>query len=168
MTQRLTQFQYDTFDATRTHIHENGLATMPTSGVFPLACQVVALHGGLDYDLVAYVATCRGAPPKIPSPKTTNPNRIFLKGGRAGKIPIRDIGGIMTYTVAGWLLFGILSPEGLASDFMLGSMPFPGININEQIPGSYFDYSIINQNRTQTLVAVPNEPPLLRAISGKG
>ena len=168
MSQKLYNSQYDTFSATRTHSHSNGLSMMPTAGPFPQPAQVVALHGGLDFDIIVYIASRRGEPPVVPSPVTRNPNRIFLAGGRAGDFPITDIGGVTNYTIGGWLLFGIISPEGLASNFMLGNLPFPGVDPNEYIPNYYFSYALINQTLTQTLVPVPPKPPLLSGISLRG
>ncbi len=168
MTQALQGAQYDTFVAVRSHFHSNGLAMMPTAGIFPQAAQVVALHGGMDYDIIGYFATKRGEPPQIPSPIVTNKNRVFLGGSRVGEIPIMDVSGYENYAVSGYLLFGILAPEGLASSFMLGNVPFPGVDTNEQIPAAYFIEGIINQRMTQTLTTVPTLPPLITGIIEKG
>lgn len=168
MPQKLKFPEYDSFTATRTHIHDNGLSMMPTAGPFPQPSNVVALHGGMDFDAIAYVAVRRGECPVIPSPITTNKNRVFLKGGRVGYFPIPDVAGVMTYYVSGWMLFGILSPEGLASTFYLGSLPFQGVDKNEFIPGSYFNYQLVNQNQTQTLVQVPNLDPILQTMISQG
>jgi hypothetical protein len=168
MTQKLLNPQYDTFSATRMHIHTNGLAAMPVAGAFPSPSVTVALHGGLDYDAIAYTAVRRGAPPVVPSPKTTNPNRVFLSGGRVADFPITDFSGTTMYVVTGWLLFQILSPEGLESNFYIGNLPFPGVDKNEYIPGVNFQYQLVNQNQTQTLVPVPQIPAILQNMIQKG
>jgi hypothetical protein len=169
MTQMLVgNSQYSGFSASRTHFHSNGLSIMPTAGVFPQPAQVVALHGGLDFEVVVGVASRAGEPPQMLSPKTTNPNRIFLQGGRWGEFPMVELNGIETYTIGVWFLFGFLSPEGLNSAFYLGSLPFPGLDQNEYIPGQYFNYQLINQGPTQTLVPVPNTPTLLSGIIKSG
>ena len=166
MTQILQGSQYSGFQAVRTHVHMNGLAMMPTAGPFPYPAQVVALHGGLDFDVIAYSASRDGEPPVIPSPIVINPNRIFLAGQRTGTFPIKGFGGVTTYIVTGWMIFGIRSPEGLNSTFMLGNLPFPGLDMNEAVPGAYFSISLINQNLTQTLCPVPaRSPPLLNIIA---
>ncbi len=168
MTQQLQQAQYEGFFATRTHHHSNGLAIMPTAGPFPQPATVVALHGGLDYDIVVCQASRSGDVPQMPTPKITNPNRVFLSGGRWGQWPVQDMVGVKVYTVGVWYLFGILSPEGLTSNFYLGSLPFPGIDQNEFVPGSYFNYQLINQTLTQVLTPVPNKPNFLIGIAGAG
>ncbi len=175
MPQNLKNAQYDVYTAVRQHLHKNGLATMPVAGIFPQRAQVVALHGGLDYDAISYVAGKRGAPPTVPSPQTTNRNRVFLEGGRVGQWATPDMAGVMTYYVAGWLLFGILSPEGLASDFMLGMVPFPGLTLSDQVmPSMFFKYGLIND---QQIAPIPPNgpalgfqalPPLINAIAGDG
>lgn len=168
MSQSIANPQYDTFTAFRRHIHNNGISMMPVAGTFPTASVSVALHGGYDFDAISYVAVRRGAPPIIPSPKTTNNNRIFLSGERIGMFPIGNVAGVTSYAVSGWLLFGILSPEGLASDFYLGNLPFPGVDKNEYIPGVNFQYQLVNQNQTQTLIPVPQIPAILQNMIQKG
>ncbi len=172
MTQKLQNPQYDTWSASRSHFHSNGLAMMPTAGEFAQAAQVVALHGGLDWEIIAWFATRRGEPPVIPSPISRNKNRVYLGGGRTGEFPIKDMGGVTGYAVAGWFIFGILAPEGLNSDFMLGNLPFSGLvsglDTNEFIPASYFRQGLINDKTTQTETTVPSLPPLIMAIKNEG
>ncbi len=83
--------------------------------------------------------------------------------------------GVMTYYVAGWYLFGILSPEGLASDFMLGMVPFPGLTLPDQfIPSTYFQYGLINDQQISPLGPIEGStgfeplPGLISAISNSG
>lgn len=166
--QQLPNAQYDGFNAIRTHMHFNGLAMMPTAAPFPAPANVVALHGGMDFEAIGYQAIKRGCPPNVPSPITTNPNRVFLGGGRTAEFPIEDMSGTIVYVVQGWFLFGILAPEGLTSDFMLGALPFPGVDSNAYIPGIFFRTQLINTNPTQTLVNVPIEPPELRMVTQQG
>lgn len=167
--QVLPDSQYDAFTAIRRHSHSNGLAMMPTAGAFPQSASIVVLNGGLDMDFIGYAATRRGEPPQIPAPISTNPNRVFLAGERTGMFPMTDVAGVITYVVTGWFRFGILSPEGLASDFMLGDLPFPGVQTGQYIPGGYFLINLINQNLTQTLTNnVPPIPPLIQGIINKG
>ena len=105
----------------------------------------------------------------MPSPISYNPNRIFLQGGRWGNFPVPEFNGIKTYTIGVWYLFGILSPEGLTSDFMLGNLPFPGLDTNEYIPGSYYNYQLINGAVTQIIGGkIPIDQPFLSGIVSKG
>ncbi len=165
MTQTFTGYStYETFIATRTHVHSNGLAMMPTAGPYPQVASVVALHGGMCYESIACLATRKGEPPSVPSPQTRNQNRVYLRGGRFGDFPVSNMAGINTYTVGVWFLFGILAPEGLASDFYLGNLPFPGIDQNEFISSSYFNYMLVNQGPTQSIIPVPTQPPELQNI----
>jgi hypothetical protein len=162
--------EWVSFTVNRCHIHRNGLAMMPTAGPFPQPAQVVALHGGLDFDCISYVAERRGAWPIGISPITTNKNRVFLNGGRCGIWPIPDVAGVMNYCVSGWILWGILSPEGLASDFMLGNMPFviPGVPPVQQMAGANFSYQLLNQGITQVLTLVPSQPSQIMNMVSKG
>jgi hypothetical protein len=171
--QNLPNAQYDGFETVRTHVHCNGLAMMPTAAPFPAAAVAVALHGGMDFEVIGWYATRRGAPPYVPDPTmlaTNNPNRIFLGGGRSGSFPISDMSGVEVYALQGWFLFGILAPEGLTSDFMLGNLPFPGLQTGEYVPGTYFRANLINTTQTQTSegLAVPTQPTQLRMASQQG
>ncbi len=148
MPQSFNNSLYDIYTALRYRRHRNGLAMMPVAGIFPKAAQVVALNGGLDNDLISWVAGRRGAPPVVPAPFSKNPNRVFMGGEQIGQWANPDMSGVMTYYLAGWYRFGILSPEGLASDFMLGMVPFPGLTLQDQyIPRSYFQYGLINDQQ---------------------
>ncbi len=168
MTQILQTTEYDTYAATRGHFHCNGLAMLPTAAPFPYPASVVALHGGIDYDIIIYTATRRGAPPVIPDPRSTNNNRVFLRGWRIAEFPIQDFSGTYGYGVTGGLLFGILSPEGLASTFYIGNLPFPGVDKNQSIPSDFFQYQLVNQNMTQALVPVPPLPSNLQNMIRQG
>lgn len=172
MPQELNAALYDSFSAVRTHLHSNGLAMMPTAGLFPQAASVVALHGGIDYDIVVGTAVRQGRPPQMPSSiVTSNPNRVFLQGGRWGNFPPIDVKNVYTYSLGVWYIFGILAPEGLASDFMLGNCPFPGIQVvdPQTIPSSYFRVDLINQLPTMIEGGLtPQLPPLLNPIRGQG
>lgn len=167
--QNLKDAQYDVFTATRTRVSSNGLAMMPVAGPYPTPSVVVALNGGAEFDIVAYVAVRRGAPPVVPGPRSTNPNRVFLNGQQNGVFSMPDLAGVINYVTSGYYIFGILAPEGLASDFMLGTVPFPGADSNDMIPGSYLSYTMINQNIVPTVPPsnVPQLPPLLRNILGR-
>jgi hypothetical protein len=165
--QNLQTAQYESFDAIRTQRCSNGLALLPTSGPYPQPASAVALHGGLCYDIVVYHIVRRGAPPECPSPITTNPNRVFLEGERTALFPIKDVTGITTYVAYGYLLFGILAPEGLASTFYIGNLPFLGIDVDEQIPGNYFRYDLISQKRSSALTDVPRLSSMITGILEK-
>ena len=171
--QNLKNAQYDSFVAVRFHLHSNGLAMMPSAGPFPSPGSVVALNGGIGHDLISCVAFKRGGPPTVLSPTTTNPNRVFLQGGRWGNFPPPDFAGTNLYGIGIWLKFGILSPEGLASDFMLGNLPFPGLDQNEYIPGTFFQYQLVNQRQTakiQPIGVVPASqlPTFISQIAQRG
>lgn len=171
MTQKLQYATYDVFTALRTRTRENGLAIMPTAGPSPQPAVVVALNGGLEYDLVSYVASKRGEPPTIPAPSTTNPNRVLLKGWQSAVWPIPDMSGATRYTLFGYIVWGILNPEGLESDFMLGTLPFPGLDTNEYISAStYLSYTLLNQRTVADLPGQPTEtlPWLIKQISSEG
>lgn len=171
MTQKLSNAQWDSFYALRTRKRDNGLGAMPTAGPSPQAAQVVVLHGSLEWDIVAYTATKRGEPPTVPAPATTNPNRVFMGGWQSGIFPIPDQVGVMEYTVAGYMRFLILSPEGLESDFMLGKLPFPGLDPNEYISATqYLSYQLLNE---RVVPALPGAPvfqlaQVIRTISNEG
>jgi hypothetical protein len=168
MPQILEGSSYDGFAASRAHFESNGLAMMATAGPYPSPAQVVALNGGLSFDVVVCQATRKGEPPAMPTPKTMNPNRVLLNGGRWGTFPMIEVNGVRTYSIGVWYLFGIITPEGLASDFMLGELPFPGLNATDQyIPGSYFNYELINGTLTQVLTPIPTQPNFLSGIIGK-
>lgn len=167
MPQQLANAIYDVYSATRQHFHSNGLAMMPTAGVFPCPASVVALNGGLDIDAIAVVAGRRGQPPAMPTPIINNSNRVFLGGGRVGEWANIDVAGVQTYYVSVYYLFGILTPEGLTSDFMLGLVPFPGLSLADQlIPAAYFQYNLINGTRTTVLPPTQSFQPLPALISG--
>lgn len=171
MTQQLQGAQYDDFMAIRKRTRKNGLAMMPTAGPSPQPAVVVSLHGGLEYDIISFVAGKRGEPPTVPAPATTNPNRVFLEGWQSAIFPIQDMGGIERYAIAGYYIFGILSPEGLESDFMLGNLPFPGVDTNEVFyAGKYLSYQLLNQAIVPILQGQQQEilPQLLRQISNQG
>ena len=169
MTQILQNAQWDQFQALRTRMSRNGLAMMPTAGAFPQVAQVVAFNGGLEFDIVAFQAAKRGGPPTVPAPSTTNPNRVFLGGDQTAPFPIPDMGNIRAYGVGGWYIWGILAPEGLESDFMIGNLPFPGLDQNEFIPSSFFAYNLINQRIVRKVggLAVPNEAQAIQNILRK-
>ena len=171
MTQQLSAPEYDTYYALRTRTRNNGLAMMPVAGPSPQPAAVVVLHGSIEYDLISYVATKRGQPPTVPAPSTTNPNRIFLGGWQSAIFPVPDQVGVMDYHLWGYYVFGILNPEGLESDFMLGTIPFPGLDQNECIyAGQYLSYTIINQNVVPYLPGQPPEqlPRIITQISNEG
>jgi hypothetical protein len=168
MTQQLTNPQWDNFNAIRTRMSRNGLAMMPVAGPFPQPAQVVGLNGGLEFDLISFVAIKRGEPPTVPSPRTQNNNRVFLRGSQSAPFPIQDFAGVTAYGVAGWYVWGILAPEGLESDFMIGSLPFPGLDRDERIPNGYFSYQLVNQLLTRIVNSanVPNLPPAVQRVLG--
>jgi len=148
---------------------------MPTAGAFPLASSVVSLNGGMDREIIAWVATRRGEPPVIPSPVSLNDNYIFLGGNRTADFPIKDIAGITTYAVAGYYIFGLVVPEALGSNFLLGNLPFPStVDTNEYIPAEYFQQGMINwgtakgQTAEKTLIPIPSLPTFVEDITDEG
>ncbi len=141
--------QYDSFYALRRRTSSNGLAVMPVAASYPTPAVVVALHGGLEFDIIAYAAIRRGAPPVVPAPYSSNRNRVFLKGEQSGTWSMPDLGGALNYVTGGWYIFAILAPEGLESDFLLGTVPFPGADPDDMIPGSTLSYQQINQRQIQ-------------------
>ncbi len=161
--------EYDAYFAMRQRVSSNGLATMPVAAPYPTPAVVVALNGGLEFDVIAYAAVRRGAPPVVPAPYSSNPNRVYLRGEQSGTWSMPDLGGALNYVTAGWYIFGILAPEGLESDFMLGTVPFPGADTNDMLPGSSLSYTMLNQRVVRTVGSqhAPNLPALLRAINSR-
>lgn len=173
MTQQLQNYQYDVFSAVRTRVSHNGIAVMPVAGPSPQPAVVVSLNGGLEYDWILCCAATMGRPPYVPAPiMPHNNNRIFLQGGQSGVFPIPELGGAKAYGVLVWYKFGILTPEGLQSDFMLGNLPFPGLDQDERIPGGYFTYNLVNNRMTRALPGsselINALPQLLRQIVQRG
>jgi len=156
MTQQLVGSKYDAFHAMRCRTSNNGISVMPVAGPSPQPAAVVALNGGLEFDTIAFYAMKRGEPPTVPPPASLNPNRIFLEGWQSAPFPVPDQGTIMCYAIAGFYKWAILTPEGLESDFMLGQLPFPGLDPDERFPSSYFNYQLINQNIARI---IPGGPP---------
>lgn len=166
MTQILNNAQWHTFTAARRRTSDNGLAMMPTAGPYPQPAVVVALHGGLEYEEIYFVASRLGAPPIVPAPYTKNANRVYLGGEQSAVFPMPEISGVKTYGVAGYYRWGILAPEGLESDFMIGQVPFPGLDKDEYIPGVYFSYTLMNQRMTRVVgnAATPNKPGVVPSL----
>lgn len=140
---------------------------MPVAGPFPQTAQVVALHGGVEEEEIIFLASRRGKPPIVPAPYTTNSNRVYLRGEQSVPFPMPQISGVETYGICGFYVWGILAPEGLESDFMIGNVPFPGLTSqDERFPAEYFSYDIINQRVTRIVGSAtpPTLPTLLRVI----
>lgn len=166
MSQGLQGAQYDVFTVLRTRVSNNGLAMMPVAEPYPAAAKVVALNGGLEFDIIAYTAVRQGDWPVVPAPYSKNPNRVYLNGQQTAAWPIDDVSGVRNYACSGFFIFGILAPEGLESDFLLGTVPFPGADPNEMMPGRFLSYTMLNQGTVRKVAneSVPNLPQLLRTI----
>jgi hypothetical protein len=161
MTQQLQTAQYDSLTTTRVRRSRNGLAAMPVGAAFPAAQVVVALNGGQEMEAFAFVAVRRGQPPVIPAAWSSSVNRVFFGGEQSGAIPVPDPGGIMNYVLSGWFAFYILSPEGLNTDFYLGTTPWSGLDKNEVIEASlYFSTQIVNPNYPRILSTTTPSTPL--------
>lgn len=154
MTQSVQYPMYDSWDATRGRSSNTGIAMMPLAGPPPQPSVPIVLDGGCEFEWLYCMAARIGKPPAFPAPTTSNSNRVFLGGYQNAGFPIVDIGGYCLYRLAGWYWWGILNPEGLDSEFMLGGAPMPNQPTfsQESIPASFFQTNIMNQNRP----ALPN------------
>lgn len=131
-----------TYNVERAHSREEGIISLPIAGE-EQAVSLVRIHSPIEYETIFWSASRRGAAPIIPSWKAfitgNNTNRVFLRGQRSATIPVPTIGGHW-YVVAGWYDYAIVTPESLDSNFMLGSMPWESINVNQNfIPREFFN-----------------------------
>lgn len=153
MPQQISTAIYDVWDCSRTRVCSPGVAMMPLAGVPPQRSIPVVLDGGVDYEIIKFVAGRWGAPPVVPAPTTTNQNRIFLGGAQYGGFPIVSTGGFQFYRIGGTYLFGIIDPEGLLGDFMLGSAPMPNQPYynSEMLPANYIQPGMVNSQPSSIL-----------------
>lgn len=144
---------YNTWDCVRTRVSTPGIAMMPLAGVPPQRSIPVVLDGGIDYERIEFIAGRLGALPVIPAPTTTNSNRIFLGGYQYGGFPVVEMGGYEFYRIGGIYFWGILDPEGLLGDFMLGSAPMPNQPYynDEYLPANYIQPGMVNSRPSSIL-----------------
>lgn len=151
MPQQLYNAIYDTWDCIRTRVSVSGITMMPLAGIPPQSSIPIVLDGGMDYEVIQFIATRWGKPPVIPAPTTTNPNRVFLGGTQIAGAPIVGTGAYQLYRVSGAYMFGIIDPEGLLGDFMLGAAPMPNqpSSTNEYLPAGNIQSGMVNNNQGQ-------------------
>lgn len=151
--QQVPEAIYDIWDCWRARSSMTGIAMMPLAGIPPQRSIPIVLDGGIDYETILFVAGRRGAPPVIPAPTSQNSNRIFLGGFQFGGFPVVDVGAYQIYRVGGIYLWGILEPEGLLGDFMLGSAPMPNqpSYTTEYLPSANIRTGMVNDNPHQAI-----------------
>ena len=156
MSQQLQVAIYDVWDCSRTRVSIPGIAMMPLAGSPPQPSIPIVLDGGTDVEVIQFIAGRWGALPEVPAPTTTNPNRIFLGGSQFGGFPIVSAGSFNFYRIGGVYVFGILNPEGLLGDFMLGAAPMPNQPVPslEVMPGTNFRQDLVNQQSTPQLGSI--------------